>query len=237
MLLVVLILYARGKVSEYESSKQELALIEDTAKFNEKFTNYDRKGVLGYEIISLVNQVSDYNKRKSNANGSANDEKYNPITVEVNFQSENYVKKLTKDDTIRLFSGVGRTYKYVQSDAIGAFNNIFSQIRTIEARYGSMDNATKIAKGVDTIVPTTGIRNEEEKKRAVKKFNSYSSNVKYTETQYDSLKNNEKEYIYKYCEYIQFKRAKFDSDSSQIVYDNVTGRISKMVFNFTGEIY
>ena len=94
MLLIGLILYAKGKVSEYGTSKQELALIEDTAKFNEQFTNYDRKGVLGYEIVSLINRVIDYNKRKSNSNGSTNDEKYNPITVEVNFQSENYIKKL-----------------------------------------------------------------------------------------------------------------------------------------------
>ena len=37
---------------------------------------------------------------------------------------------------------------------------------------------------------------------------------------------------YKYYEYVQFKKAVFKSDSSSLKYDNVTGRITQMVFNF-----
>ena len=40
--------------------------------------------------------------------------------------------------------------------------------------------------------------------------------------------------MYKYYEYYQFKKAKFDCDI--VTYNNVSGRIDKMVFNFNGTI-
>ena len=43
---------------------------------------------------------------------------------------------------------------------------------------------------------------------------------------------NEKEKAYKYYEYMQFKRSLFNSVTNQIEYDNSSGRITKMVFNF-----
>mgnify|MGYP004590395995 CR=1 FL=1 len=225
--------------SEYQTSKQDLALIEDTAKFNEQFTNYDRKGVLGYELITLLNQVIDYNYKKSSAAGAKNDEKYSPITLEIDLMNENYVKKLTKDNVIRLFDGRAVSYKYTQSDATSnqpnTLGSILTKVSGIEQRYGSSENAAKVAKAIDSIVPTTEFQKEEDKKKAVDKFNLYVSNKMYTN--YNQLKQNEKENIYKYYEYIQFKRAKFNSDSSKITYDDVTGRITKMVFEFTGEIY
>ena len=42
-----------------------------------------------------------------------------------------------------------------------------------------------------------------------------------------------KESVYKYYEYVQFKRARFDC--TNVEYDQVTGRIIKMEFEFTGK--
>ena len=49
---------------------------------------------------------------------------------------------------------------------------------------------------------------------------------------YNQLETNEKEKAYKYYEYVQFKRSLFNSKSSEVKYDNVTGRIKQMVFEF-----
>ena len=46
ILLVSLFLYAWSLISDYQASQDSLTEIEDTAKFNEQFAQYDRKGFL-----------------------------------------------------------------------------------------------------------------------------------------------------------------------------------------------
>ena len=58
ILIVSLLIYAWSLFSKYQSSNDSLSEIEDTAKFNEQFANYDRKGIQGYEILSLVNKLT-----------------------------------------------------------------------------------------------------------------------------------------------------------------------------------
>ena len=81
ILMVTLIVYAIGKFSEYQSSRDKLANIENVAKFNEQFDNYDRKNVQGYELISLINKIIDYNKRFSS--DSVNNAQYSPIRITI----------------------------------------------------------------------------------------------------------------------------------------------------------
>ena len=91
ILILTLLIYAWNLFSDYQSSDDKLANIDNTAKFNQQFTNYDRDDVQGYELISLVNQVVDYNQRKSTE--GQNDEKYNPITVKIDLINENNRKQ------------------------------------------------------------------------------------------------------------------------------------------------
>jgi len=85
ILLVSLLLYAWGLFSKYQSSQDSLAEIEDTAKFNEQFTAYDRNDVQGYELLSLLNQIIDYNERKTtdSINGNSDNYKYISITIDM----------------------------------------------------------------------------------------------------------------------------------------------------------
>ena len=88
ILIVSLLVYAWSLFSKYQSSQDDLANIEDTAKFNEQFTNYQRDNVKGYDILSLANKVTDYNYRKSESDGT-NDENYVPITIVINLTDDN----------------------------------------------------------------------------------------------------------------------------------------------------
>mgnify|MGYP004457397595 CR=1 FL=1 len=96
ILIVSLLVYAWSLFSKYQSSQDDLTDIEDTAKFNEQFTNYQRNNVKGYDIISLANKVVDYNYRKTNAENAKNDEKYSFITVKIDMVSDEFRQKLIK---------------------------------------------------------------------------------------------------------------------------------------------
>ena len=88
ILIVSLLVYAWSLFSKYQSSQDDLVNIEDTAKFNEQFTNYQRDNVKGYDILSLANKVTDYNYRKSESDRT-NDENYVPITIVINLTDDN----------------------------------------------------------------------------------------------------------------------------------------------------
>ena len=88
ILIVSLLIYAWSLFSKYQSSQDDLTDIEDTAKFNEQFTNYQRDNVKGYDILSLANKVTDYNYRKSESDRT-NDENYVPITIAINLTDDN----------------------------------------------------------------------------------------------------------------------------------------------------
>lgn len=88
ILIVSLLVYAWSLFSKYQSSQDDLTDIEDTAKFNEQFTNYQRDNVKGYDILSLANKVTDYNYRKSESDRT-NDENYVPITIVINLTDDN----------------------------------------------------------------------------------------------------------------------------------------------------
>ena len=105
-LLIALIVYAWSTFSEYQTSKDELKNIENTAKFNEQFANYDREDVLGYEILSLLNKVIDYNERMTVDTKVGNDEGYKRVKITIILGSEDNRKKFTKNDDIRLFKEI-----------------------------------------------------------------------------------------------------------------------------------
>ena len=106
ILIVSLLIYAWSLFSEYQASQDSLADVEDTAKFNEQFANYDRDDVQGYELISLVNKIIDYNYRKSDDGEAKNNNKYSPIKITVNFGSDDNRKSLCPEENVnnKLFS-------------------------------------------------------------------------------------------------------------------------------------
>ena len=83
ILILTLLIYAWNLFSDYQSSGEKLANIENTSKFNQQFTNYDRNDVEGYELISLVNQIVDYNERKTTDTEKGNDNQATPIEITI----------------------------------------------------------------------------------------------------------------------------------------------------------
>lgn len=243
ILILTLLIYAWNLFSNYQSSGDKLANIENTAKFNQQFTNYDRDDVEGYELISLVNQVVDYNERKSTE--GKNDEKYNPITVTINLDNKN--KDFAKESKNSLITATS----YTQSNAVNTFKDLIKKANDIEFTFGGNDCATKIAKNYDSIFLSDDqlkqqAGSDEAKileawKNAAAKFNAYSLNVKIDTTNKTAkeISNQISDYsdqALEYYEYMQFKRGIFTC--TNLIYDEkTTGRVSKIDFKFTGKIH
>lgn len=85
MLLISLLIYGWTVVSEYQDSKKELADIEDVSKFNDQFLQYDRDDVQGYELLSLIHKVIDYNQRKTE-DSTSNTDSYQYIDLSIDMR-------------------------------------------------------------------------------------------------------------------------------------------------------
>lgn len=223
MLILALVIFAWGKFSDYQNAKDSLVDIEDTAKFNEQFTHYDRDDVQGYEILSLANKVIDYNKRRSDVEGAQNSEKSNPITLVVILGNKK--TEFAYDGTNLLIT----ENEYKISGVGNSFGSIISEGTIIESTYGT--NISQISKLISSFF-SDEVKNDENKKaNAVKKFNSLS---KTKVTNYNELLGCKND-IYIYYEYTQFKRGVFKC--MNLTYDQPTGRVSSMEFTFSGTIY
>lgn len=234
ILIVSLLIYAWSLFSDYQSSQDKLTDIEDTTKFNEQFTNYDRDDVEGYELISLVNQIVDYNQRKSTE--GQNDEKFNPITAKIDLVNNKNRESFSKDSTNRLILSI----IYTQSNAINTFKNLIDTANKIEEEFGGSDYASKISKNYDSIFLSPSQVKQEMKKgytesqvwdNARKKYNSLTKNTVATKDQL--LEKNDS--VLKYYEYMQFKRGVFKC--RKLDYDNISGRVKTIEFEFTGKIH
>ena len=164
ILILSLLIYAWGRYSKYKNSQVELADIENTAKFNEQFTNYDRDDVAGYELLTLINKIVDYNERKT-TDSNINANTYNAIKIQIDFKDEGTEvnrKKLVIDNTIGLF-----TKSIYKDDQLSAKNrnspgsfkhDIDSKMETAKRQIGIAGEddtkAEKVAKNIKSIFKT-----------------------------------------------------------------------------------
>lgn len=256
MLLVTVLIYAWKLFSEYQSSQDSLIEIEDTAKFNQQFTNYDRKDVQGYELLSLLNQIIDYNERKTTDSINGNKEQNNKISISINLVNEEKRKKFTYNNEILLF----KQNAYSENELTAKDNatktrvsfktNIEDAIKCkIEEFGGTEDEVIKLAKNISSIYMTEqDIRNKatrdkvEEsivKNEILRKYNDIVANdiddVDLLILKDGKSRNKLYESVCAYYEYMQFKRAIFEC--TELKYDDNTGRVSNIKFEFTGNIH
>lgn len=231
ILITSLLVFAWNSYSKYQSSKDELSDYEDVAEFNEQFASYDRDEVLGYEILSLVNKINDYNYRKSNDSQAKGKDKYSSLTIKISFGSQENLKKLSYDgNTPLLFNKM--SYEVTTDDATSnPFKEKVKQAEEIAKNFGGTDNATKVAKSISSIILKDSDESDEQKKAAaLKKYNSLVATGK-SYTDYQRMKREQKENIYGYYEYIQLKKSIFKAE--KVEYDTTgTGRIKSMEFSF-----
>lgn len=254
ILLVSLLLYAWGLFSKYQSSQDSLAEIEDTAKFNAKFTAYDRNDVQGYELLSLLNQIIDYNERKTTDSINGNSDNYKYISITIDMGDETNRKKLTYNDEIQIFT----LKKYTDNELTSKNGNIRTSFKKsildkvnqiIENCGGNEAEVTNLAKKISSIFMSEdqikekaqreNVTEDTIKKEMLNEYNKYVSTkiTNVNELILDNKKatNSLYEAVCAYYEYMQFKRGIFECKT--LKYDDTTGRVSEITFEFTGKIH
>ncbi len=119
-------------VADFQESRSNAEVEQQTLEFNNLYESYNRKNIRGNDMISLMNRIVDYNKRKP-AEGYAE--------MQVSFTiSDDIRKNLTFDDTNRLVERTEYTEKEI-SEIVGAPTSIAGdisggEIRYLETKYG-----------------------------------------------------------------------------------------------------
>lgn len=270
MLLISLLFYTVGIFKNYQGSKDELINIENTSKFNQKFTAYDRKDVQGYELITLVNQTVDYNERKTIDSKYGNDNQYPFITLIIDLNS--MADRFLRDDSINVDYRLFRENIYQDDESSSNFSankrsgryssfekNINDKLKTALTNFNIENDevrANKVAKNIGSIFLT---QNEVKSKASLTTYgseqavyqdmaNTYNmavnpdTKVTWEDAKRDFIIGNNnaernKYYVYAcmFYEYMQFKRGVFECTNLQ--YDNLSGRVNKIEFKFTGNIH
>ena len=231
LLVIGALLLMFNNLSSYQQGgiqdTRELQIIE----FNNQFSTFDRNNIRGNELYSLLNKVIDYNKRKTiEGDDGAIEIGYEPMTIKFSLKSKDGTKdrkSFTIDNISRLFT----TNDYIVEKNANTFEDyVEEEIGDIEQKYGK-NILIKLTTGITRIfIDETS---ETKKNEAINSFNNISTKVKIDD--FDDIKSGSetREEIYKYYEFIQFKRANFDCTSCE--YDKNTGRIIKMEFVFNGK--
>lgn len=243
LLVISLLVWMFTNLSGFQQQEGVQVTSSQIAKFNNEYGSYAKDDLRGSDLYTLLNKVADYNRRQSSAASTAanstdtgTDIMYEPMTV--TFSLNGKTEDFTPDGKVRLLDD-----SYTQSGTSTAFSdNVTKEVNKLENEY-SKDSLTKLVDNITSIFIDESNRTEY-MKEAIEKFNSIcpSKRISYSNTESDikakfksNLGNNRtiREDVYKYSEYVQFKRAHFKC--TDVRYDENTGRIIEMDYQFTGD--
>ncbi len=239
LLIIGALLLMFNNLSSYQETDTQSTKEAQVIEFNNQYETYNRKNVRGSELYSLMNRVVDYNKRKSTKGTGKNEGQYlayAPMTISYNLEGKQ--DKLRFDSQNRIFVDNYINFTLNEASIENFENYINTKIRKIKKLAVNEVAMQNLASGVSNLFNKT---NEKDKLQAIKLWNDNvistkrTNNQQDTNIQYNGINTeNNKEKIYTYYEFMQFKRAKFDCKN--VEYDQQTGRIIKMEFEFTGKI-
>lgn len=216
-----------------ESNTKEAQIVE----FNNQYETFNRKNVRGSDLYSLLNRVVDYNRRKSSEGTGKDDGQYlayEPMTISFNFSGkldDFRAPTASNKDEYKYLLRADKN-EYIQGSTQNEFEQQIGQtVKELENKYGQ-NNLVSLVTGLTKIFISDN-SSEAERIQAVNDYNKYNKGTPISS--WESIKENSaiREDVYRYYEYIQFKRAKFDCES--VTYNQKTGRITKMNFKFNGK--
>ena len=100
VMILSLLMIGYQQISSYFSERHEVAMIEQTTKFNGQFENYNQKSIRGSDMISLMNKVIDYNERLSYMEGT----KYKRLEITIDLINNSTVEQFKYTTTESGFS-------------------------------------------------------------------------------------------------------------------------------------
>lgn len=234
LLVISLVILMVNSISDYQNSNADATREQQIADFNNEYTAYERTNIRGSELLSLLNKVIDYNERKAEVAGTTENEgnaiAFKPITITVNIPNINLLAN--PDNKNVLFKST--QYKITKNAQDDKLKQILTTAKGYEDDYGGIEVIQKLVANAGSIFLSSTNPQDYEKEQALKKFNAIVKGAK--ATNYNTMVNQNKNKVYQYYEYTQFKRAYFNNDSNTTKYDTKTGRIIEMSFTATGKL-
>lgn len=231
LMIIGALLLMFNNLTNYQNTDVQTTREAQVIQFNNQYETFNRKNVRGSDLYSLLNKVVDYNRRKS-TEGTGKDQgqylAYENMTI--TFDLKGKKTEFTIDETNRLLTESDG--KYEQSSNVNDFGNtVKTKIDELEKQYGS-DSLNNLVTAITKIFIENS-SSDAQKEEAIDNFNKNSRKKNITtwnEIKEGSTIRND---VYVYYEYVQFKRAKFNCIS--VRYNQETGRIVEMNFEFTGK--
>lgn len=201
-------------------------------EFNSQYLTYDRDDVRGSELYSLLNKVIDYNRRESTEGTGWADtgDDINYQAMEITFSLNGIEDDLIADNSKGKLLITNSSYT-INKNQNTFENSIKSEVDRLERKYGS-NSLTGLTTNL-TAIFISDSSTDREKAQAIDKFNSSSKKISISSFDEINEDSTIREEVYKYYEYVQFKRAHFDC--TNVSYNTNTGRVISMTFVATGE--
>ena len=230
VVVVSMVLYTYNQITTYYNSKQDEQEVKQQAEFNIEFSAYDRDDVTGFELVSLINKIINYNAQNvvDEGLGFDNTDKYwTKMEIKFTITDKNLVEgELFKEGKKETINGsAGRTFDSEYSNTNTKIEKIMDDMHELENTY-SAGVLSKLVSNVDSL----DIFLTEEEKEQKLQNNERIKTVKEVLGKEMNLTGLDKEDVIKYGQYIDFKRAEFESIPEEVEYDTKTGRLTKLSF-------
>lgn len=206
-------LYAYVQITEYYAAKQDATTTEQITEFNLAYEAYNRDDVTGFELVSLINKIINYNSQNTYASGEGysfinSDKGWEKMYIEFTLTDSIFTNGI---EGFKLFSKTtyNSEHQTTETELIGIINDM----QELENEY----SATVLSKLVSN-------------RSYLSQFggNGTKSIAEVLGTNSIDLDDLSTKKICNYEQYIEFKRAEFKCTGTE--YNSSTGRIVKMYF-------
>lgn len=206
LLIITMILFMHGKISDFYEFKETNKKTEQLVTFNKQYSSYNRTDVRGSDLLSLTNKIIDFNNSKEAEEEEIHIEITIPNTERAKLFYYQYDTYGSKKNLILIELNKKYTHKTIKSGFLDQANKIASDYPN--------GLAEKLASNISTLMHQNSFKTREQ---LLEELNvDWVSDIK----------------IYKYYQYQQFKRAHFDCESLEYT---ESGRVKRFKFEFNGK--
>lgn len=230
LMIIGALLLMFNNLSSYQEVDTQTTREAQVIEFNNQYLTYHRDNVRGSELYSLLNKVIDYNKRKSTEGIGETEEgqylAYTPMEIEIELHTDD-LSQIQSSSIEKREDHLIKKTSYKASKRENDFEkDVYEIVKNLETSYGA-DSLNNL------VVASEKIFNENiSEQERIKNFNNACKSISIKEI--NEISQNMKKGVYQYAEYVQFKRARFNSSEQDLKY-NSQGRIIKMKFTCNGK--
>ena len=220
LMVISLIVVLWGQLSGYFTEDSKATVVEQDTKFNAQFENYNKKSIGGYDLISVINKIIDYNRT------AADIKNYDRIKIKIELNGRNF--QYNGDTGTNIFKNKDTLSNIDKDTDIEEISNLSTNLVEDLSKAGVEADDTKLQLLSANIANIVDDKVDEETR--TKKLKSIfgdkiaDSNGKISENKISKIKSATMQYY----QYIQFKRAMFTC--TDVKYNQQNGRVNEMDF-------